>query len=227
MNEIQLIRNLKKLNQIKARKEFIISTKKEILGETPGFDLFSVFKPVYAGVFCLFMLFGLLQFSQNALPGEMLFKLKKITEKSQTILSSEEERSALSLLLANKRLMELETITQENQVQKLAPAVNEFKLEVAEAAKNLANVKKISEEIVVQTKKLEENKAKIEQALATKIETEEFDNILAQLVEREINDLENRTLNEEDLQILQQAKEFFEKQEYSESLIKILELSNK
>ena len=81
MNDIQVIRNLKKLNQIKPRKEFVISTKKEILGEDLGFGLFPNFKPVYAGLFCLLFVFGMFQFSQNALPGELLFQLKKITEK--------------------------------------------------------------------------------------------------------------------------------------------------
>lgn len=226
MNDIQLIRNLKKLNQIKPRKAFIVSTKKEILRETPWFGLFPAFKPVYAGLFCIFLVFGLFQFSQNALPGELMFQLKKIVEKGQTIFSSEEKRPILSLFLANKRLIDLATITQENQAQKLAPAVNEFKLKTAEAAKNLASVTKVSEEIVVQIKQIEENQEKIEQVLATKFDIEEYITAVAQLVERELIDLEQRTLTEQDEEILIQAKEFFEKKDYSEALIKILELNN-
>lgn len=178
MNENQLIQNLKKLNQIQPRKEFIVSAKKEILGESPGFGLFSVLKPVYAGLFCLFMIFGLFQFSQNALPGELLFQLKKITEKGKTMFASEQERPTLSLFLANQRLMDLATIAEEDQAQKLAPAMNEFKLKTVEVAKNIANMTEVNEEIVAQFKELEENKAKIEKALATKIETEEYDNAM-------------------------------------------------
>ncbi len=229
MNDIQLIRNLKKLNQTKPRKEFVISTKKEILGENLGFGLFPSLKPVYAGLFCFFLVFGLFQFSQNALPGEFLFSFKKISERGQIMFVSEQDKPKLSLFLANKRLREIETITQENQAQKLAPAVNEFKLKVAEAAKDLANITEISEEIVAQFKELGENKAKIEKLLATKIETEELDNAynawVRLVVERELIDLKQRTLNEEDLEILKQAKEFFEKEDYSEVLIKILELN--
>jgi len=226
MNENQFIQNLKKLNQIQPRKEFIVSAKKEILGESPGFGLFSVLKPVYAGLFCLFMIFGLFQFSQNALPGELLFQLKKITEKGKTMFASEKERPTLSLFLANERLMDLATIAEEDQAQKLAPAVNEFKLKTVEVAKNLANMTKVSEEIVAQFKELEENKAKIEKVLSTKIKTEEYDNALAQLVERELIDLEQRTLTEQDKEILIQAKEFFENEDYSEALTKILELNH-
>jgi hypothetical protein len=226
MNENQLIQNLKKLNQIQPRKGFIVSAKKEILGESPGFGLFSVLKPVYAGLFCLFMIFGLFQFSQNALPGELLFQLKKITEKVQTMFVSEQERPTLSLFLANERLMDLATIAEEDQAQKLAPAMNEFKLKTVEVAKNIANMTEVNEEIVAQFKELEENKAKIEQVLAAKIDTEEYDNALAQLVEVVLIDLEQRTLTEQNKEILMQAKEFFENEDYSEALIKILELNH-
>ena len=226
MNENQLIQNLKKLNQIKPRKEFIVSTKKEILGETPGFGLFPVFKPVYAGLFCLLFIFGMFQFSQNALPGELMFQLKKIVEKGQTIFSSEENRPMLSLFLANKRLMDLVTITEEDQAQKLAPAVKEFKLKTVEVAKNLTNMTEVSEEIVAQFKELDKYKTKIEKVLAMKIETEELDSALAQLVERELIDLEQKTLTEQDEDILIQIKEFFESKDYFKALIKILELNN-
>jgi len=227
MNKNQLIQNLKELNQIQPRKEFIVSAKKEILGESPGFGLFSALKPVYAGLFCLFMVFGLFQFSQNALPGELLFQLRKITEKAQTMFTSEQERPTLSLFLANQRLMDLATIAEEDQVQKLAPAVNEFKLETVEAAKNLATITEVNEEIIVQVKQLEENKEKIEQVLATKIDTEEYDNAVAQIVEREILALEENTLTEEEQEILKGIKEYFENGEYSEALIGILNLSHR
>ena len=227
MNENQLIQNLKKLNQIKPRKEFIVSTKKEILGETPGFGLFPVFKPVYAGLFCLLFVFGMFQFSQNALPGELLFQLKKITERGQAMFTSEQDRPKLSLFLANKRLIELEIITQENQAQKLAPAVNEFKLKTVEVAKNLANLTEVNKEIVAQFKELEEGKEKIEQVLATKIDIGEYYNAFAQLIEREILALEENTLTEEGQEILKQIKEFFENGDYSEALIGILNLSQR
>lgn len=227
MNENQLIQNLRKLNQIQPRKGFIVSAKKEILGESPGFGLFSVLKPVYAGLFCLFMIFGLFQFSQNALPGELLFQLKKITEKVQTMFVSEEERPTLSLFLANQRLMDLAIIAEEDQAQKLAPAMNEFKLKTVEVAKNIANMTEVNEEIIVQVKQLEENKEKIEQVLATKIDTEEYDNALAQMIEREILALEENTLTEEEQEILKGIKEYFENGEYSEALIGILNLSHR
>ena len=225
MNEIKLVRELKKLNQIKPEKQFVLSTKKQILGEEPRFGLFVNLKPVYAGVFGLFLLLAMFQV-QNALPGESLFYLKKIAERGQIMFSSEDQKPGLSLLLANKRLADLSFLAEEDKAQRLAPAIDEFKANVKEVVKNLAKITEVDEKIVAQIKELEDNKQEVERILATKIETQELDNALADLVQREIEYLGQRTLNEEDLEILEQVKELFEKQEYSESLVKILELNH-
>ncbi|MFQ5721242.1 MAG: hypothetical protein ACE5GI_01960 [Candidatus Aminicenantales bacterium] len=133
----------------------------------------------------------------------------------------------MNLKFANERLEELSQIAQNNEVKKLAPAINEFQADVSKAAKNLVKVKKVDKEIVAQTKKLEENKEKVEKVLATKIETEEYDKALAQLVERLIQELEENTLTEEGQEILIEAKGDFETRNYSEALIKILDLSQR
>ena len=225
MNEIKLVRELKKLNQIKPEKQFVLSTKKQILGEDPRFGLFVNLKPVYAGVFCLFLLLAIFQV-QNALPGESLFYLKKIAERGQIMFSSEDQKPGLSLLLANRRLADLSFLAEKNKAQRLAPAIDEFKANVNEVVKNLAKVTEINEKFVAQIRELEETKQEVERVLATKIETQEFDDALADLVQQQIEYLGQRTLNEEDLEILEQIKELFEKQEYSESLIRILDLNH-
>jgi ribosomal protein S17E len=158
------------------------------------------------------------------LPGDLLYPIKKITEKSQAVFLPEEEKPKLNLELANKRLEELSEIAQKNEVKKLAPAISEFQANVSEAAKSLTKLKNV-EEIVAQTKKLEENKKKVEEVLATKIETKELDNALAQIVESQIKDLEGRTLTEEQMKILAEAKEDYEAGNYSDALTKILILS--
>lgn len=235
MTETELIKKIKKLKEIRPRKEWVFLTKSQILGtstelsasEEKRFELFPFFRPVYAGLFSILILFGLFEFSQSALPGEPLYLMKRFIEKGRTILISEEGKPELNLEFANTRLTELNRIVQNNEVKKLASAINEFQLDAAVAAKNLTKVKKISKEIVAQTKKLEENKEIAEKNLATKIDTEEYDNALAQLVEREIKDLEERTLTEEQKEILSKAKIDFEAGNYSEALIKVLDLSQK
>jgi hypothetical protein len=228
MTEAELIKKIKTLREIKPRKDWVLLTKSQILGDVevrPQHFLFPFFKPAYAGVFVVLFLIGLFEFSQSALPGEPLYFVKRASEKAVASFTPQEQKSRVNLESANKRLEELNQIAQNNEVKKLAPAMNEFQANVSEAAKNLANVKKVDQGLIAQTQKLEENKEKVEKVLATKIETEEYDNALSQLVEREIQDLEERTLNEEQTATLQEAKADFEVGNYSEALIKILSLS--
>ena len=234
MTEKELIGKIRELRQIKPNRDWVVLTKSQILGEEKKYTslflfLFPVLKlrPVYAGLIVVFILVGLFGFSQNSLPGDLLYPVKKITEKSQAVFVSEEELPKYNLEIANKRLEELNQIAQTNQVKKLAPAISEFQANISEAAKSLAKVKgQDVEKIVAQTKKLEENKKKVEEVLATKIETEELDNALAQIVESQIKDLEGRTLTEKQEALLAQAKEDFEAGNYSDALIKILILPN-
>lgn len=234
--EFELIKKIKKLKkEIRPRKDWVLLTKNQILGTSAElsasketkFELFPFFKPVYAGLFFILILIGLFEFSQGALPGEPLYPLKRISERGRAIFVSETEQPKLNLKFANERLEELSQIAQNNEVKKLAPAINEFQADVSKAAKNLVKVKKVDKEIVAQTKKLEENKEKVEKVLATKIETEEYDKALAQLVERLIQELEENTLTEEGQEILIEAKGDFETRNYSEALIKILDLSQR
>ena len=83
------------------------------------------------------------------------------------------------------------------------------------------DVKKIAEK----AREIEENKKKLE-ALAVKVdEFEELDNALARIIENEIEDLEGRTLSEEQTLILEQIKSEHEQKNYSQALEKILLLN--
>jgi len=233
MTEKELIGKIRELRQIQPRKEWVSLTKTQILGEEESkldsiISVFHVFflKPAYAGLIVVFVLFGLFGISQNSLPGDLLYPIKKITEKSQAVFVSEEELPKYNLEIANKRLDELNQIAQTNQVKKLAPAISEFQAKASEAAESLAKAKKPDvEKIVAQTKKLEENKQKVEEVLATKIETEEYDNALAQIVESQIKDLEGRTLTEIQQELLAEAKELYEAGNFAQALEKIWLLS--
>jgi hypothetical protein len=225
MAEADLVKRIQELKKIRPRKDWVVLTKSQILGQEPKILFFPFFKPALATVTTLGILFGVFSLAQNSLPGDVLYQIKKITEKSQAVFVSEEELPKYNLEIANKRLEELTKIAQTNQVQKMAPAIEEFQANVSETAKNLAKVKKVDEEIVENTRKLEENKEKVEKVLATKIETAEYDRALAQLVESQIEDLEGGTLTEVQQEILKEAKEDFETGNCSQALEKILILS--
>lgn len=226
MTEKELFGKLQELRQIKPKKDWAISAKTQILGETPGFTLFSYFNPALAGLISVFILVGLFGFAQNSLPGDILYPIKKITEKSRAVFVSEEDQPQADLELANKRLEELTKIAETNQVKKLAPAINEFQANISEAAKNLSKIDATTsspvamKKIVEENKKLEENKQKV-RSLGIVIEgegTAEWEGVLKKMVENLISDLEERTLNEAKEEILNRIKELVSEEKYSEAL---------
>jgi len=220
MTENELISKIRELRDIKPNKDWVSLNKVRVLGEESGFSFFPYFKPAFATLICVFAIFGLFGFSQNSVPGDFLYSVKKIVEKGQAIFVSEQEKPQASLELANKRLEELTKIAEANQVKKLAPAINEFQASVSEVAKNFSKMEGISSDSVTIKKfvELDKNKQIAEQILATQINTEELDNTYKDLAENLIKDLETRTLTEEKEEILNQMKELAEQEKYSEAL---------
>jgi len=237
MDEKTLIGKIEILRQIRPRKNWVILTKKRILGEERTLaglfldslrvfqGLFFQYKLALASLILLFILGGTFAFAQKSLPGEPLFVIKKMTEKTRAVFVSEKERPKVQLELANKRLEDLAKIAETNDVRKLAPAIDEFQANVSEAAKNLTKAKTVGKDIILQTQELEKNKEKIEKTLATQIGTEELENVYKDLAEQQIKDLENSSLTESQEKILEEAKEYFEAGDYSNSLIKTIEAS--
>ena len=245
MTEKELIFKIRELRQIKPRKDWVLLTKSQILSEQRDrvslldcdrgrASIFSFFKGLvfqprmaYAFLIILGFFISAFSFAQNSLPGDFLYPIKKITERSQAVFVSEENKPKAQLELANKRLEELTKIAEQNQVPKLAPAINEFQKSAALAAKNLKRPQKITKEVVDETKKLLENKEKAE-ALGVVIgEMKELDDALAALVESQIKDLEKRSLTEEQKEILETAKENLEEGNLNQSLEKILQINPK
>lgn len=232
MTEKELIGKIRELRQIRPRKDWAVLTKRQILGETPEIGWASVlevfprlvfqYKPAFATLIILGILVGAFGFAQNSLPGDSLYLLKKISERGQAVFVSQEEKPAFQLKLANERLEDLAKAPAKN----LAPTISEFQANISEAARNLAKIDAttsdpvIIKKIVEETKKLEENKQKIE-ALGVVIGEEgtmELDNALGKVVENLIEDLETRTLTEEKEKVLEEMKELCQNGKYSEAL---------
>jgi hypothetical protein len=224
LTEKQLIGKLRELRQIEPRKDWVSLTKKEILGEEPGLIFFPYFKPALAGLITVFFLFGVLGYAliKNSLPGDILYTLRKAAHQGQAIFIPEEEKPAFQLKLANERLEDLTKAPARN----LAPTINEFQANISEAAKNLVKIDAttsdpvVIKKIVEETKKLEENKQKVE-SLGVVIGEEgitELENALAKVVGDLIKDLEDRSLSEKKEGILNEMKELFETGKYAEAL---------
>ena len=222
MTESDLVKKIQELKKIRPSQDWTVLIKSQILGQEPKVLFFPFFKPVLATVTAFGILFGIFSLAQNSLPGDFLYSIKKITEKGQAVFVSEEEKPAFQLKLANERLEELTKAPARN----LAPTLSEFQASVFQAAKEIVEAEKPNiKEIVQQTKKLEENKQKVETLGVVVGETEVLDTALAQLVEREIGDLETQTLPEKQQELLEKAKEDFEVGNYNQALEKILILS--
>jgi hypothetical protein len=253
MKEKELIGKIEILGQIKPRKDWVILTKKRILGEektafgliSDSFrvlqGLFFQYRLALASLFLILILGGTFAFAQKSLPGEPLFVIKKLTEKTRAVFVSEDEKPKVQLELANKRLEELNQIAQKNDVKKLAPAIDEFRASVSEAAQKLAQIKEpeksreIGKKVIAEVKKIEENKEKIESLGVVVGDTEEIENAYCQLAGQEIQSLSTTIekqsqllgLNEVQkyLEGLNEAKEYLQEGKCSLAFEKILLLS--
>ena len=244
MNQRNLIKKIQTLKQIEPEKDWVVLTKRQIVGfediqMKPGFtdqvlEVFQVlpgfnYKLALATIIAVIaVLGGTIGFSQAALPGDLLYPVRKLVDKTGYLFVTKEDQPKLGLEVANKRLEELSIIAQNNQSKNLAPAINEFKQSTIEAAGKLKIVNgspKLTREIVKETEKLRENKEKIEALGVVVGDNEELAQALSQLVEREINDLNDRSLTDDQKQILEQAKQDFEAGNYGKALEGILLLS--
>lgn len=227
MEEKEIIYQLKELRKIKPDKKWVLLTKERILGQekTPFFSFF--LKPAYAGFLLIFIFFGLFGFSQNSLPGDPLYTIKKIVEKIEGVFVEEDKKSNYQIELAKKRLEELKILAETNQVKKLPSAFKEVRESTVEATKNLAKTKKIDQKIIANLLEFENTKKDIEEkVLATQIGIDEKENPAKIVIEFLISDLEKRSLTEEQKNLFEKAKEDFEKGDYAQALIKLQQLSN-
>lgn len=250
MKENLLVSQLKSLRELEPSDNWVSFTKERIFAGEPEpmglrmglMSFFPVFKYklALAPIISVLVLIGLFGFTQDTIPGDFLFSVKKMTENAQVTFSSSIEKPKTQLKLANKRLEELSRIAQNNQVGNLDPAIKEFQSNIAQATKDLAafNINVTSSdpsvirELLAETQKMMANKEKVESVLGAIIgDTNELDSAILQIEKQTaaylIADLERRTLAESDLQLLDQAREDFNAGNFATSLEKIWILSNK
>jgi len=152
-SEKELINRIKNLKEIKPDKEWVISCKARIMGqsaarqESPFIILAKNFVFQYRAALAGLVLMigatgGMLAVAQTALPGEPLYGLKKIAEKSIAAVMGQDDRATANLRLAAKRLEEIDIISQKNLVQNLPAAFYEYKIAKTAAKKEVAELVK-------------------------------------------------------------------------------------
>lgn len=176
MTEQELIQKIKELKNIQPSQEWLDLTRRNLIHQTslrtkePQIGLFNWLKPLQpiALAICLVLiLIGgpwlLVKASQASLPGEALYPIKKMTENLQTQTASEETKAQLQVEFANRRLEELNKITEDpfSPEEKVEQVVSDFKNNLAGASLHVQKIPKEKAVIVAeQTKKLKKNLSK-------------------------------------------------------------------
>lgn len=247
MTDKELILKIKQLNEIKPRREWVVFAKSQIfesgienkvvkkisLGEKMSgiLDVFSILtyqrKLAYALTAFVFILVGAFGFAQYTVPGDLLFSVKKATERSQTVFTGGNNLKN-SLENYDRRVQDLVKIVKEKKESNIPSAITEVKASMAGAVKLLAaatdknkNIKEIANEV----KRIEDNNKQLQSLgidVGTAEEVKELDNILAPLIELEIKSLEEATLTEEQQEKLNTIKELYTEGKFAQALENIL-----
>jgi hypothetical protein len=237
MDEFTLIKKLESLKSIKPDSKWASFNKQSILSQEFDKKTFSLLdylrQPKLVPAFASFlMLFAITPFffAQDALPGESLYKFKKIGELIKyNFITSNEEKSIVQLEQVQSRLSELDKITEqsENQGKKLAAGIKETKQAISKATQELASVPEykkaeLVEKIVTQITAIE----KKTNAAIMDSDEKEYQELYNFFVENEIKELELRqeSLSEDQKEILLKVKELFEQGKYSEALEMIYQI---
>jgi hypothetical protein len=219
--EKEVIEKIKVLKQIKPEKNWVFLTKEKILGKELTF--FPFLKPVFAGSLFILILFAI---SFTFLSESRFYLINKLIKGEKAVFISEEKESKLELELANKKLEELSKIAKTQSVEKLAPAINQTKESVAKATQNLVKSKKVNKEIAKKALELENKKKEVEKILGTKITNGEVESPIKFVAQYLIEDLENRSLGEEQRKTFEKAKEYFENGDFTKVIELLLLINN-
>jgi len=174
---------------------------------------------------------GIIITSQNSLPGQPLYAVKKATEKGLALFAGKNDPVA-DLQLAAKRLEEINLISQKNLVKNLPAAFYEYKTAKAAAKKEVAaRVKRnpeqagqIIREAGLAMKDIDEKEKQVYGVLGLDQSTssaEASDEITSDktIIEALINYFKNGAiLSEEQANDLTQVKDLYEKGDYEQAI---------
>lgn len=237
MTDKELIRQLKSLQQIKPKKDWVLLTKKQILGEKISYQsktykltykeilsgillFFSERKLAYSFLSFMIVFLGIFGFAQYTLPGDMLFSVKKITEQSQAALIGESDiRSSMDNF--KKRSHELAEVVKSKKESNKLSAIEE----VNNAVKSLSNA------IAKDPKSVKEVALELQESVTLLsveggepiVEVKESSDMLYKAIDTQmIEDLKGVTLTESEQATLIQAEDLYSKENYFGALEKIL-----
>lgn len=236
MTEKELISKLQELKKIEPQKDWVFLTKSYILNQNFEQEqikevrpsIISIFqwlvlkpKPALISLVALGLVISTFSFAQNTLPGDPLYSLKIISEKAQSVFVPEKEKPKFALAITDKRLEELDKVAKAGETRRLFPAISAVERSTKKSTKEVSKIVK-EEGGVAALKSIEQyvqGKDKTKQVFGSLgIEpkmSQEDEKLYAEFL---IADWEKRTLNENQENLLKEAKSFFEKGDYSSVL---------
>lgn len=238
----QLIEELKALKDIKPRQEWVILAKSQIFNnaEDRGVivnparkaSIFDVIASIniqrrlaYSFASLVFIFVGLVGFAQYTMPGDLLFPVRKITERSEAALAGQTELRQNAATL-NNRINDLAKAAKDGKKDNIPATISEINTKASEL------VKDIKQKTVEDPETLKEIAASLKVLADVTSADQDLENtadvkdLYQAVVESQIADFKTATLTDEQAIILLEAEALYEKGENVEALEKILEITN-
>ena len=211
MEEKTLITKIESLKNIKPREDWVSFTREEIFEEGKILFPFFLREKVFIGTFAL-LLVGVFALSQTFTGNSFYNKIASYFSFENKDIASEEQKEIELLSLTLNELREART-----QFQK------DFASSIVSKPEN--EVVKIAKDYAPTILEIREKEKEVSETLGVKIDKD------SDLAEKEIasliiQDLEKRSLITEEKEMLNTAKDHFEKGEYLSSLRIALEIGN-
>jgi len=227
MQEKQILKQLKKFKKIRPDKNWVFSTKREILGE--NFQTFPIFQYLFSiSAITTLIFIALFQFSAQVLPGEPLYIFKKAKENILAKFVKEKEPEVKIQAFKN-RTEELKEITKKNSTKKLSKGIEELKNQAKETSRVL-NQRKVKPKDLKNVMASLQNIKEVEKNLGINFESEseieEYQRSLKNQIKLIIEDLEQRSLTDKQKEILESAKKDLEQENLESALTNVLRLNN-
>ena len=212
MNDQELIKKIKKLKQIKPSGEWLNSTRHNLTAQISfeeekktGFFNWLYQPHNFALAVCLIAIFAggpwlMIKASQASLPGEALYSVKKITENVQATVASESSKTKLQFEFAQRRLEELNKITEdsvssekkEEKAEQTKKVISDFKDKLAGASLHVSKIsKEEAVEVAKKAKKIKEELDRTKEEIS--LEIQEIQNELAE-AEKQIEEINYQIL---------------------------------
>ncbi len=237
MQEKDIINKIEELKQIKPNHNWVVSAKQDILDKKPSFSFDFIFgKSAVTAFASLGLIVVLTVAAQGTTPGDPLFSIKKITEKGQMALVSQEDKQDFNVILTHKRLDEISTIVKRNEIERLSVAVKELETAKDKIQKEFAHsieskdqkqVIEIARNLAPTVLEIEDKEELLIGSLGVKADNNLPSGVAKDLASLLIKDLEDRSLTESEEKILQEAKINFNEENYRTALRNVLEIGHR